>query len=247
VSTEIAKLQPNFYEAYGEATANRDIVGRLLLFSKFGEYNAGAEKEEIAIGTKLVGHMPSLLVGHVKWENNRPIARKMGAVGEGYVPDRNTLGDNDKSLWERYDDGRLRDPWQFTNYLVFVNLDTSDLFTFATSTQGGLGAIGELSKVYGKHIRQAPDELPLIELGCGSYQHSNRSYGEIRFPIFKIVGWLPSERLSHLVGNANDNVAVANDNKPAAIAAPAETITTAKDKAPAETVATPATKNKARF
>ena len=232
--SEIAKLQPNYYEAYGEATANRNIVGRLLKFTKFGEFTAGVENEEIPTGTKLVAHMPSLLAGFIKWENNRPIAQVMGAIGEGFAPPkRGELGDTDQSLWEHYDDDRPRDPWQFSNYLVFVNLDTSDLFTFTTSSRGGLNAVGELSKTYGKHIRQAPDELPLVELGCGSYQHSNRSYGEIRFPIFKIVAWLPSQRLAQLVGTANDNAPVANDNQPDAIAPPAETVaaSAAKDKA----------------
>jgi hypothetical protein len=234
--SEIAKLQPNFYEAYGESAAARNIVGRLLKFSKFGEYNAGIENEEIAIGTKLVAHMPSLLVGYIKWENNRPIAQVMGAIGDGFTPPkRNELGDTDPSLWEHYDDDRPRDPWQFSNYLVLVNLDSSDLFTFTTSSRGGLNAVGELSKIYGKHIRQAPDELPVVELGCGSYQHSNRSYGEIRFPIFKAVGWVPSKRLAHLVGAANDNASAANDNRPAAIASPAET------------VASPAMKDKVRL
>ena len=93
----------------------------------------------------------------------------MGAIGEGFAPPkRNELGDTDQSLWERYDDDRPRDPWQFSNYVVLVNVDTSDLFTFTTSSRGGLNAIGELSKVYGKRIRQTPDELPLVELGCGS-------------------------------------------------------------------------------
>jgi hypothetical protein len=225
--SEIARLQPNFYEAYGESAATRNIVGRLLKFTKFGEYTAGVENEEIAAGTKLVAHMPSLLVGYIKWEANRPVAQVMGAIGDGFAPPkRNELGDTDQSLWEHYDDDRPRDPWQFSNYLVFVNLDTSDLFTFTTSSRGGLNAIGELSKTYGKRIRQAPDELPLVELECGSYQHSNRNYGEIRFPIFKIVSWVSSKQLAHLVGTANDNTPVANDNEPAAIAPPAETVAT---------------------
>jgi hypothetical protein len=237
MTTEIARLQPNPYEAYGNSAATRSTVGRLLKFTKFGEYIAGVENEEIPSGTKLVAHMPSLLVGFIKWENNRPIAQNMGAIGDGFVPPkRKELGDTDQSLWERYDDNKPRDPWQFSNYLVFVNLDTSDLFTFATSSRGGLDAIGELSKTYGKRLRQVPNELPLVELDCGSYQHSNKSYGEIRFPVFKIVGWVSNEQLAPLVGGPV-NLA-ANDNKPAAIAA-------ANDNKPAETVApAAAVKNK---
>ena len=72
MSTEIAELQPNPYEAYGEAAVSRNIVGRLLKFTKFGEFVAGVENEEIPSGTKLVAHMPSLLVGYI---NGRTTAR----------------------------------------------------------------------------------------------------------------------------------------------------------------------------
>src|SRR5262249_57873551 len=68
---------------------------------------------------------------------------------------------------------------------------------------GGLNAIGELSKTYGKHIRVSPDDLPAIELNRGSYQHPNRTYGEIRYPIFRPVGWVPKESIIKLIGDGS--------------------------------------------
>jgi hypothetical protein len=47
-------------------------------------------------------------------------------------------------------------------------------------------------------MRTNPDEEPLIALGVGSYQHSNRAYGEIRYPILKVVGWVPLAELPAL-------------------------------------------------
>jgi hypothetical protein len=200
-STEVAAATRNFYEKYGEAATQRNIIGRLLRLNKFGEYRAGQDEEEIKRGTALAAYMRSLAVGYVRWEDGKPAEIVMGPVGQGYVPPpRAALGHLDQSTWDTFDDGRPRDPWQLSNSLVLIDLETEELFTFSTSSKGGLGAIGELAKVYGKHIRIKPDEVPIIELDVGSYQHSNRAYGEIRFPVFKVVDWIPADRLPPLDG-----------------------------------------------
>jgi hypothetical protein len=182
----------NFYEQYGDATNQRRIVGHLLKFTKFGEYRAGQEEELIPVGTELAVYMGSLLTGWIRWEDHRPVEYVMGLVGDGYIPPkRSELGHLDQSLWETFDDGRPRDPWQFSNLLIMVSPQSEELFTFTTNSKGGLGAVGELSRTYGRHMRTNPGEEPLIKLGCGSYQHPKREYGEIRYPTLKVAGWTP--------------------------------------------------------
>ena len=116
----------------------------------------------------------------------------MGLVAEGYVPPkRSELGDTDESQWETDDRGEPRDPWQLSNYLVLINPDdVKDQYTFTTTSKGGIGAIGELCKVFGRHMREAPDEDPVIALGVGSYQHRDKQYGRIKFPILEVVDWV---------------------------------------------------------
>ena len=53
--------------------------------------------------------------------------------------------------------------------------------------------MGQLCLKHGEHIRQHPDEVPVIELQMGSYKHVE--YGEIRFPILKIVGRISAKNL----------------------------------------------------
>ena len=106
---------------------------------------------------------------------------------------RSDLGDHDKDRWEVDNEGQPRDPWQFTNYLILHDAESGEVYTFATASKGGLGAIGELCKAYGKAMRQKPDQYPVIELDVGSYQHRDRSLGRIKFPIFKIVGWIAKD------------------------------------------------------
>jgi hypothetical protein len=206
MSNEIGKATANFFSKYGRAATSRSIVGRLLKFNKFGEYRAGQEEEKIACGTKLAAVMDSLQVGYQLWQDSRPADAVMGRIVDGFIPPRReTLGHLDKSKWEAFDDGRPRDPWQFTNQIVLADLENDgELFTFSTSSRGGLDAIGQLCLKHGEHIRQRPNEAPIITLEVGSYQHSNRAYGEIRFPIFRIVDWVPAKNLPSIEGEGGN-------------------------------------------
>jgi hypothetical protein len=127
----------NVYEQYGDAATQRRIVGSLLKFTKFGEYKAGQEERPIAHGTELAAYMGSLAVGYVRWEDNQPTDYAMGLIVEGFIPPkRSELGYLDQSQWETFDDGRPRDPWQFTNSLILVEPQTEELFTFSTTSKG---------------------------------------------------------------------------------------------------------------
>jgi hypothetical protein len=205
-ATEVSGASKNFFEKYGEAATQRNIVGSLLKFTKFGEYRAGQEEREVPRGTPLAACMTALEAGYVRWEDGRPVEFAMGPIGEGFIPPkRSELGHLDQSLWDTFDDGRPRDPWQFSNSLVMTDLETEELYTFSTSSKGGLGAIGELAKVYGKHIRLHPAELPVVELDVGSYLHKDRSKGEIRFPVFKVTSWVPADKLPAIDGSNDGN------------------------------------------
>jgi hypothetical protein len=201
----VTNPEENPFEAYGNAATNNRIVGQLLKFSK-GDYLAGQDETVIALGTKLVAIMDQLWIGWIKWRDGRPADHVMGLVSDGYIPPKRAeLDDNDKATWETADDGQPRDPWQFSNYLVLIEPKEKVLYTFATATKGGLGAIGDLCKVYGKAMRGRPDDYPVIELGVGSYQHPNKTYGRIKYPIFiktsppSAFGWAAKAPLLNLL------------------------------------------------
>jgi hypothetical protein len=94
MGNEVEKAgSPNIYEAYGNSVARRTFPGDLLTFSKFGDYKAGQEKDDVPIGTRLVMHPPTTLIGWVRWEENHPIDFQVGLLSEGFVPPRrDTLG-----------------------------------------------------------------------------------------------------------------------------------------------------------
>jgi hypothetical protein len=203
MSTEIARPTTNPWLDYGNAATARAIVGLLLKFSK-GDYLAGTEDEPVPTGTRLIANMDSLLIGWVRWEDNVPVEQQMGLVMDNYQPaNRKDLSHTDKALWDRDDKGKERDPWQFTNYLVlFDKQNPETVYTFATSSGGGRDAIGELSKAYGKAMRQRPDQYPVIELGVGQYRHRDRTIGWVKYPTFRIVDWVDKGPYSDPSGTA---------------------------------------------
>jgi hypothetical protein len=49
-------------------------------------------------------------------------------------------------------------------------------------------------------MRMHPNQFPVVRLGWSSYEHSNKQYGEIRVPVFEIVGWENREEIDHALG-----------------------------------------------
>lgn len=182
------------FAAYADSIRPGYIVGRLLKFSK-GDYLLGEDSEPVHEGTVVVAAVDQLLTGWIRWENAKPAEHRMVLVASGqYPPRRHELGDLDRANWEADSNGEPRDPWQFSAYLPLLS-EAADLWTFSTSSRGGHGAIGELSRSYARHRRKAPNDLPRISLRSDSYQHPNREYGRIKTPLFELVGWEVKDRV----------------------------------------------------
>ena len=100
-------------------------------------------------GTRFVANMGELLTGWQRWEDNKPTDSVMGKVMERFqAPRRNELGDMDREQWEVDGTGKERDPWQRTNYLLMKGANDGELYTFTTSSKGGLDAVARLCKDY---------------------------------------------------------------------------------------------------
>jgi len=207
----------NPFEAYGNAVAPRMIVGRVLKFSQGFNFQAGQDGPEVAVGTVLVAIMPTLAAGWVKWENGLPTEQIIGLVADGFTPHkRKDLGDTDESAWAEDERGQRRDPWQLSNYLVMADPNSRELFTFATSSKGGLGAVGQLCKLYGKMMRQQPDKIPLVKLGFGSYKPRDPARSRVKYPTFEVVGWTDKQPYLGLLEPSG----ATEPHSPAALAGP---------------------------
>jgi hypothetical protein len=150
------------FAAYADAIAPQYIIGEMLRFSK-GDYIVGQD-DTVPAGTTFTANLDELMAGWIKWVDNKPVEHIMVRVADGIPPKKRTeLGDDDKTLWELDSQGKPRDPWQFTNYLPLMN-EKGELFTFTTSSRGGLGAIADLSRRYARHRKRHPNVFPVIAL-----------------------------------------------------------------------------------
>ena len=148
-TTTVAKQSDNPFADYADSAATTSIVGKLLKFSK-GDWLAGKDEDEMPSGTKFVANMGELLTGWQRWEDNKPTDMVMGKVIERFqAPRRNSsLATRTSEQWEVDGNGKERDPWQKTNYLLLKGVHDGELYTFTTSSKGGLDAVARLCKDY---------------------------------------------------------------------------------------------------
>lgn len=177
------------YAAYGQEAASGS--GDFLKFSK-GEWLKGQNDDEVGLGTKLAANMAELSIGWIRWEDKKPVERRMGLLAQAYKPQRrDELGYDDQTEWEEDSSGKPQDPWSFTNELPVADPQTGEQMTISMSSKGGIGAIGNLCKAYGKEYRQRDGMVPIIELGRDSYKH--KEYGKTYVPLLPIVDWVEND------------------------------------------------------
>jgi hypothetical protein len=200
--TAVATTGPDPYAAYGAAATRRQ--GELLKFSR-GDFLAGTNNELVPIGTKMVANMGEATIGWQRWEANKPTEQRMGRIVDGFVPPtRRDLGDLDEDLWERDDEGKPRNPWQYTSQVPVCRLEDGKQYLFTTSSDGGNKAVGSLCVDYSKRRGSHPNHHPIITLGWSDYPHPIKSRGRIKFPVFQIVGWTPIQEANEGNGSAGD-------------------------------------------
>lgn len=209
-STALAHVGGDPFSSYGSKVG---MQGTFLTF-KNGEYLAGQDATEIPLGTKMAANMNGLRIGWRRWfADQLTDDRTLLLIDQQTVEPRNSLGDDDPALWEKDNAGKARDPWQLTNVLEFVNGE-GESFIYATGSKGGIGAIGQLCKAYGKLYRQKPGQAPIVELGRDSYMH--KEFGKTYFPVFTITGWTDEDSLTIADAPAAEEERVAPPSPPAA-------------------------------
>ena len=189
VTTRKEKLERLVQYGKSASAGRGSIVGKLLRFTK-GEWLAGQDDEEIAVGTKVILNPDSLMAGWTRWEANKPAEQDMGPVIEGFQPKlRSALGWDDKTDWEEDTSGQKRDPWQFGNQVLMKGTGKNgDIYTFVTTSKGGIGVLGKLIEdAANKSMERDNDDFPIITLGKDFYMHP--TYKKVFIPLFEIVGW----------------------------------------------------------
>ena len=163
--------------------ANNDF-GSLLKFVK-GKWMIG--NDVVPDGTEYIAHIDQTVRGWVRFQDGKVIDRRIGKIADKFrPPERDELPDNDPGSWPEKDaKGEPRDPWVEQWYLPLIELQSGSFVTFVAGSKGGIGAIGNLCRVYGH--KHGDGCLPIVALRTRNYKH--KQYGRIETPDLPIVGW----------------------------------------------------------
>ena len=184
-------LTPDESNPWIEISAELDkfLGAPMCKFTKQGEFSI-SDIDNIPAGTRCIAHADQISLGWQRWEDGKPVERRIGLVADKFVPpQRNELGDTDERQWELQDDGTRRDPWQFQMTLPITRLDAGgETYNFTTGSKGGLACVNRLTRAYGRRLRdEKVPGVPIVELKADHYRH--RTYGKIFYPVMNIVGW----------------------------------------------------------
>jgi hypothetical protein len=180
----------NATEKYLDEVAPASIVGRMIKFGKEGSFITSDDGEEVPEVAEFTALCDETLVGWVKFNGEgEPPDRVMGLLYDGFVmPPRESLGDLDETKWQEGLDGQPADPWQHHQYLVLQDTKTLELFTFVTSSKTGRRAVGNLLRHFNRTRKSHPDELPVVRLRTGGFQHRDDRIGFVNTPVFVVCG-----------------------------------------------------------
>jgi hypothetical protein len=183
-------------------------------FGKEGKFVTADDGEPIDENAEFIALCDETLIGYIKFhpDGETPPERIMGLLYGGFVmPARETLGDTNETQWPLGLSGMPEDPWRHQICLVLQNSETRELFTFATTSPTGRRAIGNLLRHFNRMQRTNPNELPVVRLRPGGYQHRDERIGWVSTPTFVAVGRTPRDSAAKpdtsLAADMNDQLA----------------------------------------
>jgi hypothetical protein len=199
-------------QKYIDEIAPASIVGRMIKFSKDGEFATTDDDAVISDDVDFTALVDQTLIGWIKFNGEgAPPDRHMGLLYEGFMmPARESLGNLDQSKWEMGLDGKPQDPWSHQVYLVLQQGDSGELFTFVTSSITGRRAVGTLLRHYDRMQRTHPDQYPVVRLKIGGFQHKDDRVGWVKTPVIAVVGRTPKDSAakpdSSIASDMNDQI-----------------------------------------
>jgi hypothetical protein len=189
------------------------IVGRLIKFSKEGRFVTSDDDAPVDENAEFIALCDETLVGWIKFhqDGETPPDRVMGILYDNFVlPPREKLGDLDQAKWPIGLSGAPEDPWRHQICLVLQRAETRELFTFVTTSQTGRRAVGSLLRHFDRMKRTNANELPVVRLRAGGFNHRDARIGWVPTPMFAVVGRAPRDSAAkpdtRIAADLNDEV-----------------------------------------
>jgi hypothetical protein len=183
-------------QRYIDEIAPANIVGRMIKFSKEGQFVTADDDEPVEETAEFIALCDQTLIGWIKFhpDEDVPPDRRQGLLYDGFVmPPRDTLGDLDPSQWAEGLSTKPEDPWRHQVCLVLQRTGTTEIFTYVTTSLTGRRAVGNLLRHYDRMQRLNPGELPVVKLKAGGFNHRDPRVGWVATPVFAVVGRAPRD------------------------------------------------------
>jgi hypothetical protein len=182
-------------QQYVDEIAPSSIAGRLIKFSKNGEFVFADTDEVVSSDADFIALCDETLVGWIRFhreDEGVPPDRVMGVLYDGFVmPPRESLDDLNPADWPIGLSGAPEDPWQHQICLVLQTPGTHELFTFATTSKTGRRAIGNLLRHFDRMRKKDADHYPVVRLKSSGFNHRDPRIGFVPTPLLAIIGKAP--------------------------------------------------------
>jgi hypothetical protein len=182
-------------QQYLDEIASVSIVGRSIKFDgKLGKFITPDDGEDVEEGAEFIALCDETQIGWIKFIKGEAPAKVVGLLYDGFVPPpRSALDETDEEQWPDGLSGKPEDPWKHMINLVLQRTGTNELFTFGTLNATGRRAVGNLLRHYDRMQRTNPNELPVVRLKVGGFQHRDDRIGFVPTPVLAVVGRAPRD------------------------------------------------------
>lgn len=183
-------------QKYIDEIAPANIVGQMVKFSKDSQFVTTDGGEPVDEAAEFIALGDETLIGWIRFhrDDETPPDRVQGLLYDGFeMPPRERLGDTDETKWQPGLSGAPDDPWKHQMCLVLQHAKTRELFTFVTTCDTGRRSVGGLLRHYNRMRRTGTDEVPVVRLRAGGFNHRDPRVGWVATPQFCIVGRVPRD------------------------------------------------------
>jgi hypothetical protein len=145
---------------------------------------------EVPSGTQFVAFLHETRKGYIRFNNGAPPSVYMVRIDEDAdIPDRKTLGDNDKAAWPIGQSGDREDPWKMQFCIPMARYDAGGE-RFIYIARGIVArSVEDLLGSWRYHPKRAAGLVPVLSVENGTYP-SKRFGGRKPKSVLRTVFWV---------------------------------------------------------
>jgi hypothetical protein len=165
---------------------------RLIAFNgSTGIHRTLDDKVEVADGTQFVALLNQTRKGYIKFNSGAPPSICMvGIEEEAELPERDTLGDNDKTKWPLDMNGQQTDPWKPQIAFPMSRYDAgAALFLYVARGPVAMNSVSGLLGEFRYHPKRLAGLLPVIKVKNGTYWSKKHNCNRPK-PVYEIALWV---------------------------------------------------------